>query len=293
MKRFLFILGFVCTLFLPWRSLASVMRVLPSTGDPWTIMVRLDTEGENVNALEAHFTFDTNAFSVSSISDGGSIVNLWVEAPTFSNTSGTIDFAGVIPGGESTADGAIVAIVIVPKETNATTSFTLISAQALLNDGRGTRAKLSVVSNPFPLVAGAVASSTIDTQAPDPFTPEIGQDQSIFNGQYFLAFSATDQRSGIDHYEVIEVSSPSSWQVAASPYLLKDQALSSDIYVRAVDKAGNFRMVEVLAEHPGSRAWGVWGGIEAFSVSIVLLLVIGIIFWIWKWRRKKPLRDSG
>ena len=231
MKRSLFILGFVGMLFLPWRSFASVMTVRPSPGNPLAIMVHLNTEGENVNALEAHFTFDTNAFSVSSISDGGSIVNLWVETPIFSNTSGTVDFAGIIPGGESTADGTIITIMIVPKEANATTSFTLVSAQALLNDGQGTRALLSVISNPFPLLTGTAVSSTIDTQAPDPFTPEIGQEQNIFNGQYFLAFSTTDQRSGIDHYEVLEmqagmkIGASSSWQVAASPYLLKDQTL--------------------------------------------------------------------
>ena len=63
-----------------------------------------------------------------------------------------------------------------------------------------------------------------------------------------MAFSTTDPQSGIDHYEILE-GSDTVWHNATSPYRLTDQSLSSNIYIRAVDGAGNFRVVELPAEN--------------------------------------------
>jgi hypothetical protein len=121
----------------------------------------------------------------------------------------------------------------------------------------------------------------VDTTPPDPFTPEIASDSALFGGQYFLVFAATDQQSGIDHYEVREGSS--SWVTATSPYLLKDQTLSHSIAVRAFDKAGNFRLVRLPAEHPtpapSPNAPFEWG------IVIVLFVVLLFLIFLWKKRR--------
>lgn len=279
----------------PWRSFAAVLTIGPSA-NPENVAIVLNTQGQDVNAVQVHLSFNTNLFSVSSVSDGGSIINLWVENPSFSNTLGTVDLAGIIPGGEVTASGTIATITVVPKQPDITADFTFDSGQVLLNDGNGTPAALSVVMNPFMLGASGNASSALSTEAPNAFTPEIGRDPNIFNGQYFLVFSTTDQQSGIDHYDVLEVpagtkvTSSSPWVAATSPYLLEDQTLSSDIYVRAVDTAGNFRIEEVPAEHKPSPARPLYA-IEIILGSIVLLLIIvGIIRRIRQWERKRRSR---
>jgi hypothetical protein len=294
MKKTFPVIVFAIALMFPWRSFASVMTIAPSPTNSDMIVVSLDTQGDSINAIQGHFTFDTNAFFVNEVSDGNSIVNFWVEAPAFSNTSGTLDFAGIIPGGEVTADGVIATIGITPRGSVATSGFALVSAQALLNDGNATPSDLSVASKPFPLVAGSVPLIGQNSLAPDPFTPQVGRDPGIFNGQYFVAFTATDQGSGIDHYNVLEVpagtkiSTSSDWQWATSPYLLRDQTLSSDIYVRAFDESGNFRTEEIPAKHKKPGGSLPWGDIGMSAVAIVLLLlVIGLIRKRRTWKRKR------
>jgi len=261
------------------------------------VVISIDTQGEDINAVQAHASFNPGDFTITGINDGGSIIDLWIEQPTFSNESGTVDFSGIIPGGVDIASGTIVTLNILPRSGGISTGFAIASATVLLNDGKGTPASVTTMSNPFVLT---VLSSTtppfvLDTQPPDSFTPEIASNPSIFNGEYFLSFSATDQGSGINHYEVLEVSTrggnavSSGWQVATSPYLLKDQTLESNIYVRAVDNAGNFRVVEVPAEHPVSGGLLPWYLQELFydaAGSLIVLLGIGLFFFI---RRKKKL----
>lgn len=285
MKKLFAILIFAGALLFPWRSFAAVLSVGPSATASDTVAISLDTQGQTVNAVEAHFSFDTDLFSIGSVSDANSVVELWVSGPTFSNTLGTLDLAGIIPGGENTSDGTVVTITLVPKETNIKTNFTFVSGQVLLNDGRGTPTVLSVVINPFALGAAGSVSPALSTQAPDAFAPEIGRDPNIFSGQYFLAFSTTDQGSGIDHYDVLEVpagtkvsSSSSGWQTATSPYLLHDQTLSSDIYVRAVDTSGNFLIEKVPATHRSPKTSSVWFDVElALGGIVLLLIVIGVV----------------
>ncbi len=287
-------------LLFPWRSFAAVLTVAPSAGNPGMVTISLDTQGQTVNAVEAHFSFDTSLFAIGSVDTAGSIINLWVSGPTFSNASGTLDLAGIIPGGETTADGVIATIAIVPKEPGVATSFTLDSAQALLNDGQGTPAALSVVSDPFATGVTMGGQTAVSTQAPNAFTPEIGQDPNIFSGQYFIVFATTDQGSSIDHYDVLEVpagtkvTSSSVWTIATSPYRLNDQTLSSDIYVRAVDSAGNFRVEELPATQKSSKTDKTLDDVEVLLGAIVVLLIMGgIIRRIRKWKRRKRSRDSG
>ena len=282
----------VCLFFLAPLAHAAVLTVNPPTGTSNTITVTLDTQGESINAVDLHLTFDPNTFTIKDVSDGNSFIDLWVDAPTFSNTNGTLDLAGVTPGGINAGMGRVIAIDIIPRQGAMTSTFNVASASVLLNDGKGTAAKLTIVSKPFSIGSIVVSTSTapVDTVAPNAFTPIIASDPNLFNGEYFLVFSATDEGSGIDHYEVLETPSSSignitNWQLATSPYLLKDQTLSSNIYVRAIDRSGNFRVVEIPAAvaHATSPVVSsrVVPGI-AFGILIIVVAAVLLVVWVRK-----------
>ena len=281
MKKILTIIFFTAAVLAPAARAATITVIPPDARN--RVLIQLDTQGQAINAVEAHFSFDPRAFSIASISDGGSIINLWLTKPGFSNTSGTLDLSGIVPGGIVTGDGLLVAVTLDPVAGGTSKGFALTGARALLNDGRGTAAKLSFIGAPFSLdsISSTIA---IDTQAPDSFTPEIGSDPNIFGGKYFLAFAATDQHSGIDRYEVME--GPGGiWRPAVSPYLLNDQSLAGDIYVRAIDIAGNFRLEKVTALHPGPVSREAQRSMP-FIIGFAILLVtaLGILF---RWRKAK------
>ena len=164
------------------------------------------------------------------------------------------------------------------------------------NDGQGSPIAASSTSATV-TVAAAVSGTiplppTVSFAVPEPFVPVISENPDVYGGKHFLVFSATDKGSGIDHYEVLEVPTgrhaalpSSSWQVATSPYLLQDQNLSSDIYVRAVDHAGNAIVVKVPAQYPAASAAGIdWALLGCVCIGILLCVAIFML------RRRRMLR---
>jgi hypothetical protein len=175
----------------------------------------------------------------------------------------------------------------------------LDSSQVLLNDGKGTPARLTKKGAVFAISAReiteklrAVIGPDIwqqelekDNIPPEEFLPEITRDPAIFEGKYFLTFSATDKQTGVDYYQVSEqkriafiVLGREEWKEAKSPYLLEDQGLRSIIKVKAVDEAGNER-IEVIIPKVGWQDILPW---------VILVLIVGVvIWWIVRKCRKK------
>ena len=117
---------------------------------------------------------------------------------------------------------------------------------------------------------------TTDRELPESFTPLMGSNPDIFNGKYFLVFNTVDKQSGIDHYEIQESlrkgGDESKWIRAESPHQLSDQTLRSFIIVKAVDKAGNFRIETLSLGNPQQFYQSIM-----FWVIIILIL-IGFLF---------------
>ena len=119
----------------------------------------------------------------------------------------------------------------------------------------------------------------IDTLPPEPFEITIGQNPSIFAGQYFLTFAAVDKTSGIDHFEILETrKSKGKWERGESPYLLKDQSLTSIIKVKAVDKAGNERIAEIV---PSLNPFPYRTRILVLT-GMLILIGVGGVWWLMR-----------
>lgn len=265
---------------------------------PVRVDLSIDTGADTANALQGEIDFPITMFSLQSIRDGASPISFWIESPEETG-SGTVSFSGIIPGGFQGSAKAVISLWLLPIAPG-TGTVTLAMPQLLRNDGSGS--SIAVSSTPATVaISSTVATSTpsqrVSLVSPDVFTPVVTQDPNLFGGQYFLVFSTTDKGSGIDHYEVLEVptaknagaSSP-AWQTASSPYLLQDQSLSSNIFVRAVDRAGNFTVVEVPAEHPASGLpWGnsAFPGWAWIAIAILLAIILSFVVLAILRRRRR------
>ena len=280
---------------LPAAAFGATLNVVATTSpvmmrQPVRIDIAFDTQGDTANAVQGDINFPASQFSLDSVNDGGSPVSFWINPPA-ETSSGTVSFAGIMPNGFQGSASSVVSLWLVPTAPGSAT-ISLSNVQLLRNDGQGTA--IDVTTNPAVLsISNAVATGSVSLPSslvpPESFTPIVSKDPNIYDGRYFLAFSTTDKGSGIDHYEVMEVPTvagtgvESVWHVATSPYLLEDQSLSSTIFVRAVDHAGNFIVVEVPAEHPGSGRF-VWTGLEILLIILLLVLALEIVVIV---RRKR------
>jgi hypothetical protein len=249
---------------------------MPKINQPIRVDVQLDMQGDDANAIQGEIDFPAGLFAVQGLNDGASPVSFWVEPP-MEIASGIVAFSGIIPGSFDGVASSVISLWLLPTAPGSAT-IALSNVQLLRNDGKAT--PISVVVTPAEvavssLVASGTPSRRVSFITPEPFTPIVSQDPNTFQDKYFLAFSTTDKGSGINYYEVLETPNGSGWHTASSPYLLQDQTLSSDIYVRAVDHSGNFIVEEVPAEYPTSGQNPLArNGIAIFLGGLALIALI-------------------
>jgi len=239
------ILVAIGALFLPFIASAATLTLVPSSANVGardslevTLMLRSDVA---VNAFSGALSVPQE-WSVVSVSDGGSIVSAWVENPTVKN--GAIEFAGVTAEGFTGERGVLFSAVLRAAAGAATISVE--HPVVLRADGAGstepvTAPPLHIEVGPAPL--GGWTAQT-DSTPPEPFEPIVGD----FGQGLAVAFTASDKGSGIDHFEVAERRIPFlplKWRTEQSPSVLEDSYGTSDIYVKAVDHAGNSRIEAV------------------------------------------------
>lgn len=249
------------------------------------IEVIMGSKGEAINALEGKVFWPKEYFDLVAINDGNSIVNFWLTKPSV-DVEGYLSFAGIIPGGYAESGGLLFGATLQTKK-DGETEVSLKEVKALINDGEGTPAPITIV--PLKL---SIASSTPllldfpnpDHEKPEPFKPEISTSTELFDGRYFMVFSTQDKGSGVNYYEVIESSkileirkiNASLWKRVESPYLLKDQTLSSYVYVKAVDVAGNERVIEVLPIKARAKFWPDLSQLIFYGIIIAIIILGGI-----------------
>lgn len=262
MKAFIrknLIVLFLLTYFIPSFSFAANIffdsnQSNYSNNEDFLVQVFLDTETKKVNAIEGVILFPNNQLGLKEIRDGNSSVNFWIKKPILS-ADGKIDFSGITTGGFSGSKILLFGIIFHSKKIgNGILDFE--SIQILENDGVGTKIITKNIPFNFSIIGESRDKNKEDLIIKDSFPPEdfrplVASDPNIFNGKNFIVFSTVDKGVGIDHYEIRE----SFWGLgekyvqAESPYVLKDQKLKSNIYIKAVDNDGNIKIVKVNAQN--------------------------------------------
>jgi hypothetical protein len=270
--------------------------------DTLVATVRLDNEGDCLNAVNVALGFPQDTLRAVDVGRGNSILSLWVEEPLLDNERGLITFAGGIPGGycgRIQGDPALsnvlakIVFTVIDGASDVAPITVLSQSRVYLHDGQGTalevrpqhaEVRIQSVSNgkPNPWVDEVEA----DTVPPDPFTVEVQTTHGVFSGRYYLVFGTQDKQSGIDHYEYLE---QGAWRPVVSPHELRGPFTLRDIQVKAVDKAGNERIaVSEQTELP--RRSLTWADIVPLLEVMGALLIVGALLWMWRQRRERMLR---
>lgn len=299
-------------------------------GDSVTMAVRLDvdeTAGECINAIDGVIHYSTNIEPVD-VSIGDSILRVWVEEPKIDKANRTITFAGGIPNGYC---GRVAGD---PRLTNVLTEIVFQSpgftvggsgepvavidfsdeSTAYLNDGLGTKAALATYPtkidlDPKPgteIVNPWQDRVRADNIPPEEFSVSLEKDDHAFSQKYYIVFSTTDKQTGIDHYEVMEEPlaqfgsfqwgrADAPWITERSPYVLKNQSLNSIIRVKAIDKAGNERIANLIPDETmrtlsHTQVLMIVGG---FAVAVLLIVIVVVMaLWFRKRRKNRFLQSS-
>lgn len=277
------------TVFLPLAAHAASLSIDTDKdsyglGDTFVATVRIDNQGECINAGEVDLSYPTDSLRAVDFSRGDSIFSLWVGDPSLDTTTGRVSFAGGTPGGycgrisgdpsQNNVLGKVVFSVVGAAEKAATISL-MPASRIYLHDGQGTAAQLALAARTIDIEPTPTESANPwldevsgDTTPPEVFAVQVESTRGVYDGKYYIVFSTTDKQSGIDHYEVLE---SGVWKRITSPYVLKDQSLDGGVSVRAIDKAGNVRLADFDASSVPPRQYSVR---EYASLGLLLLVAV-------------------
>lgn len=162
--------GFLLFLFSASNAFAASLYFSPtsglySTGQTVTVTIYASSQDQAMNAVSGVVSFPTDNIEVLSISKTGSIIDLWVQEPSFSNGTGVFSFEGIVlnPGYTGTA-GKIISVTL-RFRSSGVSPLTFSSGSVLANDGQGTNILDSLGEASFTISEGAAP-------APRPSTPE-------------------------------------------------------------------------------------------------------------------------
>lgn len=137
-------------------ALAATLSLAPGTGvysagTTFSVNVRVNTQGKPINAADGTLKFNPNELSVLRVSKG-SIFDIWVADPTFSNSAGTISFAGGSSAGYTGSAGSVLTVTFRATAAGSPrVSFT--DGSVLAYDGKGTNVLTKMNSGSFTIQA--------------------------------------------------------------------------------------------------------------------------------------------
>lgn len=107
-------------------------------GQTFSVNISVSSSDQSINAISGILNFAPDKLEVTGISKGGSIINLWVSEPSYSNANGSINFEGIIFNPGYKGSGGKVLTVTFKAKSSGTADLTFSSGSVLANDGQGT-----------------------------------------------------------------------------------------------------------------------------------------------------------
>jgi hypothetical protein len=270
------------------------MRTTLSVGDTTVVTVKINSEGQVLNTVDGEITLKspTGNLAVQEFSLANSAFGLWPRTPSLSADLHTVSFVGGVPGGFN-IEGATVFKMIVEAKKEGTITIAPQNLSVFLSDGNGT--KVAVKTKPITIKVGAKRagapaindwSATVasDITPPEDFIIVFGQEKTLFSGKRFAFFSAVDNQSGIERYEVSENGAPAVR--SGSTYVLQNQDEKVKLEVVAYDKAGNKKTASYSGVPGESRT--VW----PYVVVLVIVLAAAGGFAYRKMKRNKQNKNE-
>ena len=197
--RFVFVATIVIFFFSPVLALAATLAVSPATGvysagATFSVRVLVNTAGKPINAAEGTLKFNPQELTVVAVDRSGSIFNLWVTEPTFSNSAGTITFSGGLPSGYTGSSGTVFNVTFRTKAAS-TAKVSLTGGSVLANDGMGTNVLTSMSGGTYTVQAPSTTPEPeqIEYVAPanTPAAPKISSASHADADKWYQAKVAT------------------------------------------------------------------------------------------------------
>jgi len=129
-----------------------------SIGKTVTVSVRIDSQGQSVNAAQGTIVYPAGILQVVSINHSNSVFNIWGQEPAVNTSTGAISFLG---GGTNSFTGTSLYILDVTFMVKGAGLATLDFANAGVTAGDGTGANILTGTNPLSITVSGTSGTGV------------------------------------------------------------------------------------------------------------------------------------
>jgi hypothetical protein len=178
-------------LFFPHCIFAASLSLIPSSGthavgSTFSVGVYVGSSNKAMNAASGVLSFSKEILEVISVSKNQSVISLWVQEPSFSNSAGTVNYEGIVlnPGYTGAAGKVATINFRVKAEGTATVSFS--SGSVLANDGSGTeilgtKGSARFTLSPKPAAEQVTVSESVALSTPAPKVSSVTHKEGLWS----------------------------------------------------------------------------------------------------------------
>jgi hypothetical protein len=218
-----------------------------TVGSTFTVSIYVNTNGNSINAIEANLSFPADKLQVVNPTAGKSLIQIWVNQPSFSNSEGTLKFQGAIPTpGINTESGVVSTITFRVKDTGTATIKVLDSSRVLLNDGQGTD------------ILGQRTGGVYNLILPPPAGPAVISPTNPDQEKWY------QNKSVVLRWDVVPQTTGFSYVLNNSPVDNPDdisEGLKTSITHNDLQDGVHYFHIKALRE-------GTWGGVTNYAIKI-------------------------
>lgn len=288
-------------------------KTTPHRDTPVVVGLLLDNEGETLSGISGSFSFPTDMFEVTGISDQNSIASLWVTQPSVSLEK-TLDgrthitFEGIFPGGYSgvkspyyqgSKPGMLFSVKLYPKnEGRGTFVIDDLIVNRFSSQAEPVNATQTITAIEVPHLEGVVPEKSLPILVSNQgIQATITYDDLINNKAWYVFVSEKDKRFTIDKYYVAETDSSifssvtdALWRPAKNPYVLLYQDRTKYVHVKVVFSDNTYTVV-TLPPVENSQHSSVSSRILSIVALVVLIGALLYEFFFGIFFRSKAKRE--
>lgn len=165
-------------------------------GSNFNVGIKVNTDGEVVNAAEGVVSFDANLLEAVSVSKAGSIFPFWTTEPTPNNSAGTIRFGGGLPPPAYKGSAGHIATITFKAKKAGSAAVRFSSGAVLANDGKGTNILASMGSANFVISPKSEAPKpAVDDKKTEVKKEEPKEVEEIYNKPVIISPSHPNQET--------------------------------------------------------------------------------------------------
>lgn len=159
-----------------------------------------------INAMEIDVDIPAG-LEAKDVSDGDTVINLWLEKPDVTQSGRKLSFSGIVPGGYSGKGGRLAIVTFIAKTPgDLSLSYSPIS-RLIRNDPESNFEPVEIRDLVISVDPGkqTIVNDIPDTEPPESFVPMVATSSDLYSGKNVIIFATQDKVSGIGGYFIAEI----------------------------------------------------------------------------------------